>query len=237
MRVNIHWHGRILSIAGAMAADFANVTLRNYQEIFGDVILGDVDKAPPSVVPRAFGSLGDCPEESVPLPPQHVPLPKLRVAKGVIGLLSLLLNAFTLSRSWVLVPVGMAALPGALVEEWHKFREPTPPHVEPGVAGWLHHHTDQWLGKNDDGSHVHDVPLSLLGHFEFFYYLATLAQTIYLLSALRHASTHSNSRANFEHWNSAADGFRLLRSLSTVNVIRFLPQIKQVRWTAMVVVR
>jgi hypothetical protein len=237
MRVNIHWHGRILSIARAMAADFANVTLRNYQEIFGDVILGDVDKAPPSVVPRAFGSLGDCPEESVPLPPQHVPLPKLRVAKGVIGLLSLLLNAFTLSRSWVLVPVGMAALPGALVEEWRKFREPTPPHVEPGVAGWLHHHTDQWLGKNDDGSHVHDVPLSLLGHFEFFYYLATLAQTIYLLSALRHASTHSNSRANFEHWNSAADGFRLLRSLSTVNVIRFLPQIKQVRWTAMVVVR
>jgi hypothetical protein len=72
------------------------------------------------------------------------------------------------------------------------------------------------------------VPLSLLGHFEFFYLLASLAYTIQLLSALRHASTHSNSRHNFEQWNLAAHGFRSFKALSSCNVIKFLPQIKQV---------
>lgn len=211
------------------AADFANVTLRNYQEIFGDVILGDVEKAPPSVVPRAFGSLNDCTEENVPLPPQQVPMPRLRLAKGAVGMLSIVLNTITLSRAWMQVPVGITELPGALTNEWYLFLEPPPDHVTPGVSGWLHHHTDKWLAKKPDGSHEHDVPLSLLGHFEFFALLWTLAQTIHLLSALRYASTHSNSRTNFEKWNSAADGFTLLRSLSTVNVIKFLPQIKQVR--------
>eukprot|EP01047_Picozoa_sp_COSAG01_P048784 COSAG01_NODE_4778_length_4749_cov_231.390108_1_plen_119_part_00 len=104
------------------------------------------------MVPRAFGALGDCTDgSSVPLPPQRVPLPRLRLAKGVLGLLSILLNVFTLSRAWVRVPVAISELPLALSEEWRKFAAPPPEHVEPTVSGWFHHHTDQWLGKHPDG--------------------------------------------------------------------------------------